>query len=123
MNIAFVGNSPMLANKRVLLLEATKTVPTLIPDESAPFSNRVYAMSPGSKAILDRLGIWEHVWRTQDVLSLQVWDALSDASITFSNPGFEDPVAHIVESAVLSYAIQKVLSKVKGAVVLFMVCS
>jgi len=41
-------------------------------NSSKDFSNRVLALSPGSKTILEKLGIWESVWRFQEVNSLQV---------------------------------------------------
>lgn len=41
-------------------------------DDDPDFSNRVVALSPGSKKFLAKLGIWEEVWRSRPVSCLQV---------------------------------------------------
>ncbi|CAG7834209.1 unnamed protein product [Allacma fusca] len=111
-----LGRSQMFTDKRILLLETSKSFTTLESkkegEDEPKFSNRVYAISPGSKSFMEKLGAWKHVWRSQEVLSMQVWDALSDANVTFANPGYSDPVAVVVESAVLSHAVEKQLQGV-----------
>lgn len=90
------------------------------PETSSPvFSNRVVALSPGSKALLTRLGIWDDIWRNQPVCSLQVWDALSDANITFNYPDYSTPVSYIVENPVLAYAVCQSLDKLENVQVKF----
>ncbi len=77
--LGFKGKLKRLENKRILLLESAKETSMKTPNaeeaekkSSSDFSNRVVALSPGSKSILDKLGIWESVWRFQEVFSLQV---------------------------------------------------
>ncbi len=71
------GQLGRLSNKKILMLEAadkfwTKS-PTSKDDEEPQFSNRVVAVSPGSKKFLSKLGIWDEIWRNQPVSCLQVF--------------------------------------------------
>ncbi|CAL8125297.1 unnamed protein product [Orchesella dallaii] len=114
---AALGSNGRLANKQILLLDSAKNFGTKPPESERDggdpnFSNRVVALSPGSKALLNRLGVWENVWRSQTVSCLQVWDALSDANITFNYPDYTTPVSHIVENPVLAHAICQTLDLV-----------
>lgn len=77
MSFVCVGNSGRLADKRILLLESvdkfwTKPPETVEEGKDPNFSNRVVALSPGSKALFSKLGIWQDVWRHQTVSCLQV---------------------------------------------------
>lgn len=72
-----LGTSGRLSNKRVLLLESAPKFWTKPPEagkdqNGVSYSNRVVALSPGSKALLTKMGVWEDVWRHQTVKSLQV---------------------------------------------------
>ncbi len=71
-----LGTSGRLSNKRILLLESAPKFWTKPPEagkdqNGVNYSNRVVALSPGSKALLTKMGAWENVWRHQTVKSLQ----------------------------------------------------
>jgi len=70
------GKLKRLSNRRILLLESAKKLPAKqIIDKNSDnpqFNKRVVALSPGSKKFLSKLGVWDHVWRSQDVTCLQV---------------------------------------------------
>ncbi|XP_021945938.1 ubiquinone biosynthesis monooxygenase COQ6, mitochondrial isoform X2 [Folsomia candida] len=120
-----LGQLSRLSNKKILMLESADKFWTKGPesiktsDDDPDFSNRVVALSPGSKKFLAKLGIWEEVWRSRPVSCLQVWDALSDAHISFNNSDYQQPVAHIVENAVLAHAVSKFLNDVSNVTVAF----
>uniref|UniRef100_A0A673XER5 Ubiquinone biosynthesis monooxygenase COQ6, mitochondrial n=1 Tax=Salmo trutta TaxID=8032 RepID=A0A673XER5_SALTR len=86
-----LGLDPNLEGKKILLLEAgNKKVMDKVPDA---YSTRVSSISPGS-----------------------VWDACSDALITFDKENLQDEMAYIVENDIIVAALTKQLENLSDQV-------
>ncbi|XP_027856217.1 ubiquinone biosynthesis monooxygenase COQ6, mitochondrial [Xiphophorus couchianus] len=104
-----LGMDPNLAGKKILLLEAGhKKVMDRVPDT---YSTRVSSISPGSATLLSGIGAWEQVtrMRCKPYKRMQVWDACSDALITFDKEDLLDEMAYIVENDIVVAAITRQL--------------
>ncbi|XP_013868457.1 ubiquinone biosynthesis monooxygenase COQ6, mitochondrial [Austrofundulus limnaeus] len=104
-----LGMEPNLEGKKILLLEAGhKKSMDKVPDT---YSTRVSSISPGSATLLSGIGAWEHIMkmRCKPYTRLQVWDACSDALITFDKEDLLDEMAYIVENDIVVAAITKQL--------------
>uniref|UniRef100_A0A8C2K664 Ubiquinone biosynthesis monooxygenase COQ6, mitochondrial n=1 Tax=Cyprinus carpio TaxID=7962 RepID=A0A8C2K664_CYPCA len=104
-----LGLDPNLAGKKILLLEAGhKKEMDKVPET---YSTRVSSISPGSAALLSGLGAWDHIvnMRCKPYNKMQVWDACSDALITFDKENLQDKMAYIVENDVIVAALTKQL--------------
>lgn len=100
-----LGQSKRLSNQRILLLEGAPSKPWSLPED---FSNRVCALNAHTQKLFQKLGVWEHItqMRTQPVKRMQVWEACSEAMITFDAQDQEDLIAHIVENDIILHAIK-----------------
>ncbi|XP_073442813.1 ubiquinone biosynthesis monooxygenase COQ6, mitochondrial isoform X2 [Dendrobates tinctorius] len=110
-----IGSHPHLRHKRVLLLEAgQRKVLEPLPEQ---FSNRVSSITPGSATLLSSIGAWDHIcaMRLKPVKRMQVWDACSDALITFDNEGMAD-MGYIVENDVITSALTRQLDTMSDSV-------
>ncbi|CAH2045497.1 unnamed protein product, partial [Iphiclides podalirius] len=104
-----MGKRALLSNLKVLLLEGRQSQKFDLKPE---YSNRVVALNQNTKSLMNSLNVWEHVekMRLQPVRYMQVWDACSDALISFSSSDvLDDDVAYIVENDLLLHAIDKEL--------------
>ncbi|XP_075982693.1 ubiquinone biosynthesis protein COQ6, mitochondrial [Anticarsia gemmatalis] len=104
-----LAKNSLLSNLKVLLLEGS---PNKKVNISSEYSNRVVALNQNTKALMNSLKIWRHVEdiRLQPVRYMQVWDASSDALITFSSTDLQDDdVAYIVENDILLHSVIKEL--------------
>ncbi|CAG10598.1 unnamed protein product, partial [Tetraodon nigroviridis] len=104
-----LGMDPKMADKRILVLEAgNKKVMEEIPDS---YSTRISSISPGSATLLSSVGAWEHItgMRFKPYKRMQVWDACSDALITFDKENLQEEMAYIVENDVVVAALTKQL--------------
>ncbi|XP_039993928.1 ubiquinone biosynthesis monooxygenase COQ6, mitochondrial [Xiphias gladius] len=104
-----LGMDPNLVGKKILLLEAgNKRVMDTVPDT---YSTRVSSISPGSATLLSGIGAWEHITKTRckPYQRMQVWDACSDALITFDKENLQDEMAYIVENDIVVAALTKQL--------------
>uniref|UniRef100_A0A672N837 Ubiquinone biosynthesis monooxygenase COQ6, mitochondrial n=1 Tax=Sinocyclocheilus grahami TaxID=75366 RepID=A0A672N837_SINGR len=104
-----LGLDPNLAGKKILLLEAGhKKEMDGVPET---YSTRVSSISPGSATLLSGLGAWDHIanMRCKPYNKMQVWDACSDALITFDKDNLQDEMAYIVENDVIVAALTKQL--------------
>ncbi|KAM9340819.1 ubiquinone biosynthesis monooxygenase COQ6, mitochondrial [Symphorus nematophorus] len=111
-----LGLDPNLAGKKILLLEAgNKKVMDKVPDT---YSTRVSSISPGSATLLSGIGAWEQItkMRCKPYKKMQVWDACSDALITFDKDSVEDEVAYIVENDIVVAALTKQLDSLSDNV-------
>ncbi|KAM8833976.1 ubiquinone biosynthesis monooxygenase COQ6, mitochondrial [Synchiropus picturatus] len=111
-----LATDPNLAGKKILLLEAgNKKVMDQVPDT---FSTRVSSISPGSTTLLSRIGAWEHItnMRVKPYKKMQVWDACSDALITFDKDNLQEEMAYIVENDVVVAALTKQLHSLSDSV-------
>uniref|UniRef100_A0A8C4F2C6 Ubiquinone biosynthesis monooxygenase COQ6, mitochondrial n=1 Tax=Dicentrarchus labrax TaxID=13489 RepID=A0A8C4F2C6_DICLA len=104
-----LGMDPNLMGRKILLLEAgNKKVIDKVPDT---YSTRVSSISPGSATLLSGIGAWEHItnMRCKPYKKMQVWDACSDALITFDKENLQDEMAYIVENDIIVAALTKQL--------------
>ncbi|KAM4542018.1 ubiquinone biosynthesis monooxygenase COQ6, mitochondrial [Odontesthes bonariensis] len=104
-----LGMDPNLAGRKILLLEAgNKKVMDKVPDT---YSTRVSSISPGSATLLSGIGAWENItqMRCKPYQRMQVWDACSDALITFDKENLQEEMAYIVENDIVVAAITKQL--------------
>ncbi|XP_071453969.1 ubiquinone biosynthesis monooxygenase COQ6, mitochondrial [Hetaerina americana] len=110
-----LGKNPKLSNHKILLLEESAEKTWELKPE---YSNRVSALGSNSKAFLDSIGAWSHIEqsRFKEVKKMQVWDAFSEAVITFNDENLKDDIAYIVENDVCMSAINKQLKESKGPV-------
>ncbi|XP_053552671.1 ubiquinone biosynthesis monooxygenase COQ6, mitochondrial isoform X1 [Bombina bombina] len=110
-----LGNDPHLRNKRILLLEAGHR--KRLDHLPASFSNRVSAISPGSATLLASFGVWDHIssMRLKPYKRMQVWDACSDALITFDKDDMDD-MGYIVENDVIIAALTRQLEAMSDRV-------
>lgn len=105
------GKNSRLQNKNILLLEAAAGFKQPSTEQ---YSNRVSAISKGTYRLMRTIGAWEEIERTRvkPVLKMQVWDACSDALITFNYDDFAENISWIVENDVLLASIYRQLEGV-----------
>uniref|UniRef100_A0A8C8FUE6 FAD-binding domain-containing protein n=1 Tax=Oncorhynchus tshawytscha TaxID=74940 RepID=A0A8C8FUE6_ONCTS len=111
-----LGTDPSLEGKKILLLEAgNKKVMDKVPDA---YSTRVRSISPGSATLLSGVGAWNHIMnmRCKPCQKMQVWDACSDALITFDKENLQDEMAYIVENDIIVAALTKQLENLSDQV-------
>lgn len=111
-----LGLDPNLEGKKILLLEAgNKKVMDKVPDA---YSTRVSSISPGSATLLSGVGAWDHIMnmRCKPYQKMQVWDACSDALITFDKENLQDEMAYIVENDIIVAALTKQLENLSDQV-------
>uniref|UniRef100_A0A182FJL6 FAD-binding domain-containing protein n=1 Tax=Anopheles albimanus TaxID=7167 RepID=A0A182FJL6_ANOAL len=106
-----LGKNSRLQDKRVLLLEAASGFKQPSIEQ---YSNRVSAINKNAHRLMKRIGAWEEIERTRikPVLKMQVWDACSDALITFNYDDFSDNISWIVENDVLLASVYRQLETV-----------
>ncbi len=86
-------------------------------DREQPYDVRVTAVSPGSRAIFEHIGIWPQVQakRTSAFDAMVVWDAASSAKIHFRAGEIRQPVlGYIVENKAILSSLHEPLRKVPG---------
>lgn len=106
-----LGKTSRLQDKSILLLEAA---PGFKKPSVEQYSNRVSAISKGTYRLIKTIGAWEEIERTRvkPVLKMQVWDACSDALITFNYDDLSENISWIVENDVLLASIYRQLESV-----------
>uniref|UniRef100_A0A8C3YR09 Ubiquinone biosynthesis monooxygenase COQ6, mitochondrial n=1 Tax=Catagonus wagneri TaxID=51154 RepID=A0A8C3YR09_9CETA len=110
-----LGHDIHFGDKKILLLEAgPKKVLGKLPET---YSNRVSSISPGSATLLSSFGAWDHIcnMRYRAFRRMQVWDACSEALITFDKDNLDD-MGYIVENDVVMQALSKQLEAVSDRV-------
>ncbi|XP_046905097.1 ubiquinone biosynthesis monooxygenase COQ6, mitochondrial [Hypomesus transpacificus] len=111
-----LGMDPNLEEKKILLLEAgDKKVMDTVPEA---YSTRVSSISPGSATLLSGIGAWDSIvnMRCKPYQKMQVWDACSDALITFDKENLQDEMAYIVENDIIVAALTKQLESLQDNV-------
>lgn len=116
-----MGKNSLFSNLKILLLEGSTDKKFQLKPE---YSNRVVALNQSTKSLMSSLEIWQHIekMRLQPVRHMQVWDACSDALISFSSREIlDDDVAYIVENDVLLEAVNIELksSSIKNVDILY----
>ncbi|KAJ8674353.1 hypothetical protein QAD02_005615 [Eretmocerus hayati] len=109
-----LANNKRLASKKILLLEGSGKHHYEVKEN---YSNRVVALNKHTRTLLSNIGAWKHIEsvRATPVRKMQIWDACSDAMITFNEDLLEDDLAYIVENDLLLHAVDTVLAD-KGSV-------
>lgn len=111
-----LGSAEAFANKRVLLIDRR----TLRSDhDEENWSNRVYALTPGSKSFLQGLGVWDILPKSkiQAIKRMQVWESHSEAAITFDGRTATGDVAFDVDMGNLADALYRRLAALPTRVV------
>lgn len=93
--------SPVLAGKKIYLLEGAPKKPYVLKPE---FSNRVSAVNPSSTKFLSQIGVWPIMEKTRvtPFKKMFVWEDCSNAYIEFEQDEF---VGHIVENDVTIHGL------------------
>jgi len=109
-----LGKNEHLSGKKILLVESSP--PAAFKQDS--YNPRVCALNPSTKSLLETLGAWEHVeqLRFGSIKKMQVWDACSDAAITFGKPDLSEDVAYIVENDLVLDSLTKEVKKLTDRV-------
>ncbi|XP_011874711.1 PREDICTED: ubiquinone biosynthesis monooxygenase COQ6 isoform X2 [Vollenhovia emeryi] len=112
-----IANNRRLAGKRILLLEGNVKQEYTPPEQ---YSNRVVALNQQTRTLLSSIGAWKHIEaiRCSPVQRMQVWDACSDAMITFNEDLSYKDLAYIVENDLLLHAVNKQLSEKENVTVI-----
>ncbi|GLV36624.1 Coenzyme Q6 [Carabus blaptoides fortunei] len=111
-----LGKKTQLSDKKILLLEGSKEFKWTLTDK---YSNRVVALTPSTQKLLDSIGAWNHIARGRyaTVKKMQVWDACSDAMITFEHDNLVEPVAYIVENDLLLSSVTEIVKEIPNVTV------
>ncbi|XP_060524848.1 ubiquinone biosynthesis monooxygenase COQ6, mitochondrial [Cylas formicarius] len=112
-----LGKNSRLANKKVLLLEGSSKKHWKLPEN---YSNRVVSINPGTHKLLNDIGAWKFIekLRFTAVKRLEVWDAISDAHITFGDSE-EDNVSYVVENDVILQSVSEEIKNVPNVNVMY----
>lgn len=102
-----LGSNSKLSEKKILLLEGAKESKWVAKPD---YSNRVSALSPKTRNLMESIGIWKFIeeYRYGPVKKMHVWEALSDAMISFNEKDMSDPIAYIVENDLIIHAAKSV---------------
>lgn len=113
-----LANNRILESTKVLLLEGSGKH-KYTPQEQ--YSNRVVALNQQTRTLLSSLGAWQHIEAVRycPIRKMQVWDACSDAMITFNEDYLAEELAYIVENDLLIHALNKQLSKKNNVTVIY----
>lgn len=103
-----IGKNKVLSEKSVLLLEGG---PKFKGFHGGNYGNRVSALNNATVCLMKNIQAWNTITSTryQPVKQMQIWDASSDASITFNHEQFSSDIAYIVENDLILHAIYKEL--------------
>lgn len=103
--------------KKILLLESA---PKRIIEVKPEYSNRVVALNPSSVSLLEKVGAWGTIARHRynPVYRMKVWEACSDASISFEDPGGQ-PLSYLVENDLVQKALNAVLEDCSNLTVIY----
>jgi 2-octaprenylphenol hydroxylase len=97
------------SNLRMALIESSP--PQVLPDDDS-WDSRIYAISPGSKALLSDLGIWRQLdqSRIQPVHEMRIWGDDNQSRLDFNayDAGMAE-LAMIAESRLLQIALWRSL--------------
>lgn len=99
---ALAAASPLLSNKRILLLEGSPLKPYQAKEA---FESRTVALNCASLQMLTKLGAWRFIQskRAQPVKKMKVWEDQCDAFLTFER----DPLAYVVENSLVVESLRR----------------
>ncbi|XP_057372852.1 ubiquinone biosynthesis monooxygenase COQ6, mitochondrial-like [Daphnia carinata] len=100
-----LGRNDRLKNQKILLLESSNYKELNLSE----YNLRVCALNLNSKLLLESLGAWQHIVnaRYSPVKKMQIWDACSDAAITFGKADLSEDIAWIVENDLIQDSLMK----------------
>ncbi|XP_018357936.1 PREDICTED: ubiquinone biosynthesis monooxygenase COQ6, mitochondrial [Trachymyrmex cornetzi] len=113
-----IANNRRLAGKKILLLEGNAKQ-EYIPQEQ--YSNRVVVLNQQTRTLLSSIGAWKHIEavRYSPVRKMQVWEACSDAVITFNEDLSCKELAYVIENDLLLHAINKQLFEKENVTLIY----
>lgn len=113
-----LGKNTRLSQKNILLLEASPNKPWKLPDK---YSNRVVSINPGNQKLFKDIGAWSFIEKCRygTAKKIKVWDALSDASISFGNSEPVDNVFYVIENDLIMAAVTEEVKKCANVNVLY----
>uniref|UniRef100_A0A336KKH4 Ubiquinone biosynthesis monooxygenase COQ6, mitochondrial n=1 Tax=Culicoides sonorensis TaxID=179676 RepID=A0A336KKH4_CULSO len=111
-----LGKDEHTKEKRILLLEGS---PGLKQTDNEDYSNRVTALSQGTVDLMKKIDVWSHISakRFQPVKYMQIWDALSDAQISFRSDNSLSSLAYIVENDLILRAVYQELTQCSNVII------
>ncbi|XP_065063236.1 ubiquinone biosynthesis monooxygenase COQ6, mitochondrial-like [Rhopilema esculentum] len=115
-----LGKDPVFQDHKILVLEAAPSM-ELLKHAPERYSNRVSAITPGTKGLLEYIGAWDEIksLRYKSFSKMHVWDACGAGYITFNAEGIrqeneentDHSMAYIIEnSIILSAMTQQILN-------------
>uniref|UniRef100_R4FK38 Ubiquinone biosynthesis monooxygenase COQ6, mitochondrial n=1 Tax=Rhodnius prolixus TaxID=13249 RepID=R4FK38_RHOPR len=110
-----LAKMPCLSDKSITLIEAFPQQ-NFVPSKS--YSNRVSAISPFSKNLLERLGIWKNIKRYQEVHNMKIWGLYPESLLNIDNKE-NGKVAYIVENSDIIQAVTNEIQTVSNLRVLY----
>lgn len=104
-----LGTADAFEGKRVLLLERRNI---RSDHDEEKWSNRVYALTPGSKDFLQGLGVWDLLPKAkiQVINRMKVWESHSKTAISFAGRTAAGEVAFDVDMGNMSDALHRRLA-------------
>lgn len=102
--LAALKSSPYLTNKRILLIEQQSAPKMKKPSDSPDqgnriFSNRVFAITKGSRSLFERIGIWQNLAPFAKVVSqMYVWGDHYQNGVRFRYDQHESEMCYILEN-------------------------
>lgn len=93
-------------------LHLIESRPSPVWRDDQPYDARVYALSPGTRDFLERIGVWAGVTRRRlcPYYRMEVWDSAGKGSIAFDCRDLMRPaLGYIVEHGVLAAALAETL--------------
>eukprot|EP00088_Acartia_fossae_P005443 TRINITY_DN12416_c0_g1_i15.p1 TRINITY_DN12416_c0_g1~~TRINITY_DN12416_c0_g1_i15.p1 ORF type:complete len:464 (+),score=60.45 TRINITY_DN12416_c0_g1_i15:37-1428(+) len=106
-----IAHLPVNSNRKIVLLEGS---PKRTIDIKPEYSNRVVALNPSSIQMLKDINAWPTIekHRYNPVRRMRVWDACSEAAITFQNSDNLDqsePLSYIIENDLVQKGLNEQL--------------
>ncbi|KAK0163839.1 hypothetical protein PV328_002528 [Microctonus aethiopoides] len=113
-----LANNRALESKNILLLERNNKHEY---QQREQYSNRVVALNQQTRNLLSSIGAWKHIEavRYAPVRKMQIWDACSDAMITFNEDYLANEIAYIVENDLVLHAVDKQLKEKSSVEVIY----
>jgi 2-octaprenyl-6-methoxyphenol hydroxylase len=104
------------AGQRILLVERQALAATIAP----PFDGRVTAIAPGSRCLLEAIGIWpELAAAAEPILDIRVGERHSPLTVHYDHRAAGDqPLGHIVENRVIRSALLRRLEHLRANLML-----
>jgi len=111
-----LGHLEVARKKKIVLLESSPKRSISLPEG---FSNRVSALNLSSVKLLKDIGAWDMIQehRCNPIYKMRVWEACSDASITFESDDGE-PLSFLVENDLTQMSLNAAMEACPNVTVL-----